>query len=57
MKNLMLIAGFCLAAGQVMAQSADSPATAPSSWDGYYIGLAVTSGEVSGPEGTTNSDT
>jgi opacity protein-like surface antigen len=56
MKNFMLAAGFCVAAGQVAAQSAESNAS-NISWDGYYIGLAITSSDVSGPAGTTDSGT
>ena len=46
MKNFMLATGLCIAAaGQVAAQSAESNAS-NISWDGYYLGLAVTSGDV-----------
>lgn len=46
MKNFMLATGLCIAAaGQVAAQSAESNAS-NISWDGYYVGLAVTSGDV-----------
>jgi outer membrane immunogenic protein len=51
MKNIMFAAGICLAAGPVMAQGLaplqGSPEAAPSTWDGYYLGLAVSSGDVS----------
>lgn len=51
MKNIILTAGFCLAAGPVMAQGlapfTASPEADPATWDGYYLGLAVSSGDVS----------
>ncbi len=57
MKNFMLATGLCIAAaGQVAAQSAESNGS-NISWDGYYLGLAVTSADVSGPAGTTDSST
>lgn len=61
MKNLMIATGLCLAAGQVAAQGLESTSTGTAAssigWDGYYIGLAVTSADVSGPAGTTDSGT
>ena len=51
MKNLILVTGFWFAAGQVEAQGlgplSRSPEAGPMTWDGYYAGLAVTSGDVS----------
>jgi hypothetical protein len=61
MKNLWIVAGFCMAAGHAGAQGlgplTGSAEPAPVSWDGYYIGVAVTSGDVSGPAGTSDSST
>lgn len=46
MRNIVLAAGVCIAAaGQVAAQSAESNGS-NISWDGYYAGLAVSSGDV-----------
>jgi outer membrane immunogenic protein len=51
MKNYVFAAGFCLAAGPVMAQGlapvTASPEAAPAAWDGFYWGLAVSSGDLS----------
>jgi outer membrane immunogenic protein len=61
MKNLWIAAGFCFAASPLFSQGlpplTQSPESDPIGWDGYYIGLAVTSGDVSGPAGTTDSGT
>jgi outer membrane immunogenic protein len=55
MKNPLFIAGLLFAAGQGAAQGLESAESG--AWDGYYVGLAATSADVSGPEGTTDSGT
>jgi outer membrane immunogenic protein len=61
MKNIMFAAGICLVAGPVMAQGLaplqGSPEAAPSTWDGFYLGLAVTSGDVTFSDATDSEET
>jgi outer membrane immunogenic protein len=60
MKKIVFAAGFCLAAAPVLAQGLApfnaSPEAAPSTWDGYYFGLAVTSGDVTFSDRTTSEE-
>jgi hypothetical protein len=56
MNKFMLATGLCIAAaGQVAAESAESNASGIS-WDGYYLGLAVTSGDVTLSDGTATEE-
>jgi hypothetical protein len=59
MKNLWLSAVFCMVAGHAAAQGlgpGESQATGPIGWDGYYLGLAVTSGDVTFSDGTDSEE-
>lgn len=55
MKDFVLAAGFCIAAGQVAAQGLETTAS-DISWTGYHIGLAVTSGDATLSDGSDSEE-
>jgi hypothetical protein len=61
MKKIVVAAVLAFSVGPVAAQDLGEPVSSGSSysrsWDGVYVGLAVTSADVSGPEGTRDSPT